>query len=230
MDIFLLRHFESIKNTQITFSSIDDKEELTEKGIIQGKCIAKDIRKILELKGLNISKIYCADSIRAIHSAKIIADTISQNIVVEPHKEFLSTKSKELMGKTKDEVRNSNPLFMKELSLYDAGLFNSYDFHRDINKEKKIIYERMVCGCLKEIINNSEPENAKLFCLHNSSITAIAIHFARKIYNYPNDYYGKVIADNGKIFWIHCDESNMDFWVANCESEYVVKLISRGNI
>lgn len=31
MDIFLLRHFESIKNTQVTFSSIDDKEGLSTK-------------------------------------------------------------------------------------------------------------------------------------------------------------------------------------------------------
>ena len=225
MDVFLIRHFESIKNTQTSFSSLEDLEPLTEKGIKDGVNFINDINDIIQLLGLNVANIYCSSSIRAIHSAKIIAEGISPNVSVVPYKELLSTKSKETLGKTKEEVRKTNPLFIQELSLYDAGIFNSYCFHRDVGKNEKKAYEKMVNGCINSIIKNEEEENAKIIILHNSSITAAAIAFARKICSYPEDYYGKIIADNGKIFWIHEEAGVYDFRVANCSSNHLLKLI-----
>lgn len=225
MDIFFLRHFESIKNTQITFSSIDDKEELTDEGILKGKEIANNINEILGIKKLTVKNIYCANSIRAKHSAEIIATAISKDTKIQTYNDLLSTKSKELMGKTKTEVRKKNPQFIRELSLYDAGIYNSYNFHRDINKNMKKEYEIKVCKCIEKIINNNEDETAKIICLHNSSITAIVINIARNLYDYPNDYYGKVVADNGKLFWLHCENGTNDFLIANCDSKTLLDII-----
>jgi broad specificity phosphatase PhoE len=213
MDIFLLRHFESIKNTQVTFSSIDDKEGLTKKGIKDGKKTAKKLRTILTSSGKKIMNIYCARSVRAIKSAEIIAKELG--IKVESFSELLSTKSTEILGKTKEEVKQKNPRFIMELEMYDSGLYNSYNFHRDINKSQKIEYENNVNKCIQEIINRDSDE-IKIIVLHNSSITATLINFARKYYQYPNDFYGKVITDSGNIFWIRKHENgNAEFKAMN---------------
>lgn len=225
MDIFLLRHFESVKNTQVTFSSIDDKEELTENGVIQGKSISNNLRQILELKGLTAKNIYCAKSVRAQRSADLIASTLSGNIQVQAFNELLSTKSKDILGKTKKQVMKNNPEFIRQLSLYDAGIFSSYDFHREVGKDLKIEYEKKVCECIEKIVKNDVKENVKIICLHNSSITAAVINIARKLCKYPKDYYGKVIADNGKFFWIHEENNEKKFIVANCESEILLEMI-----
>lgn len=225
MDIFLLRHFESVKNTQVTFSSIDDKEELTENGVIQGKSISNNLRQILELKGLTAKNIYCAKSVRAQRSADLIASTLSGNVQVQAFNELLSTKSKDILGKTKKQVMKNNPEFIRQLSLYDAGIFSSYDFHREVGKDLKIEYEKKVCECIEKIVKNDVKENVKIICLHNSSITAAVINIARKLCKYPKDYYGKVIADNGKFFWIHEENNEKKFIVANCESEILLEMI-----
>lgn len=225
MDIFLFRHFESIKNTQETFSSMNDKEELTGNGILYGKKVAADLRKIVELKGLNIKRIYCANSVRATESAKLVAAEFSKDIEIVRFDEFLSTKSEDVMGKTKEDARKINPLFIQELCLYDAGIFNAYDFHRKVGKKEKQEYEKKVFQCIEKIINNDEKEDVKIICLHNSSITAAIINFARKQYHYPIDFYGKVIADNGKIFWISDKKQRLNIYVANCESNLLLKII-----
>lgn len=226
MDIFLLRHFESVKNTQVSFSSVDDLEDLTIEGIEHGKATAKNLKLLLQICSLNVKKIYCADSTRAKKSAELISQTIGGGVTVQKYKELLSTKSKDTIGKTKEEVRRTNPLFMQELALYDAGIYNSYTFHRAVGKEEKIQYEKQVCQCIDNIIHNEEDENAKIICLHNSSITAIAINIARQFYDYPKDYYGKVIADNGKIFWIREDKSKLNFITANCDSQLLLDIVT----
>lgn len=229
MDIFLLRHFESIKNTQVTFSSIDDREELTENGVLQGKQVSDNLRQILELKGLTVKNIYCAKSVRAQRSAELMASALSGSVQVQTFNELLSTKSKDILGKTKKQVRESNPEFIRELSLYDAGIFSSYDFHREVGRELKIEYEKKVCECIEKIVNNGVEENVKIICMHNSSITAAVINIARKLCRYPKNYYGKVIADNGKFFWIHEENDVQRFIVANCDSELLLEII-RGKI
>lgn len=225
MDIFLLRHFESTKNTQVTFSSIDDKEELTENGIMQGKRVSDNLRQILELKGLTVKNIYCAKSVRAQQSAELMATVLAKDVQIQTFNELLSTKSKDILGKTKKQVMKSNPEFMRELSLYDAGIYNSYDFHREVGKDLKIEYERKVCKCIEEIVNNDVEENAKIICLHNSSLTAAVINIARRLCQYPKNYYGKVISDNGKIFWIHGENNEQRFIVANCDSALLLEII-----
>ena len=225
MDIFLLRHFESIKNTQVTFSSIDDKEELTENGVIQGKQVSDNLRQILELKGLTVKNIYCAESVRALQSAEIMASALSESVQVQAFSELLSTKSKDILGKTKKQVRESNPEFMRQLSLYDAGIYSSYDFHREVGRDLKIEYEKKVCKCIEKIVNNDAEEDVKIICLHNSSLTAAVINFARKLCQYPKNHYGKVIADNGKIFWIHEENNEQKFIVANYDSELLLEII-----
>lgn len=228
MDIFLLRHFESIKNTHPTFSSIDDKEELTENGRIQGKLISEDLREIIKLNNWVIKKIYCAESIRAQQSAEIFAQVLSYPVEIQSYRELLSTKSKDIVGKTKEQVRKINPQFIKELSLYDAGLFSSYNFHREYGEKLKKEYEKTVFNCIKKIISNNVEENIKIIFLHNSSITAAVINYARELCEYPKNYYGKVNADNGKIFWIHKENNIQQFVAANCDSKSILRLIREG--
>lgn len=227
MEIFFLRHFESIKNTQVTFSSLDDKEELTENGIIKGKLVAMDIKEFVSCKKLRVENIYCADSVRAKHSAQLIAEMF-KDVNVLTYKSLLSTKSYDLLGHTKEYVRKTNPQFIKELELYDAGLFSSYNFHRQVNREMKQKYEIDVIETINDILTD-EKETLKIIVMHNSSITAALINYARKICGYPTNYYGKVTADNGGIFWLSKNKEQIEFKRANCQSNSLLDIDLEGS-
>lgn len=228
MNVFLLRHFESIKNTQRTFSSLEDKEGLTEEGVHNGKLIAKNLMEIINLNNWIIKNVYCADSIRALQSAEIFANVLSTSVEIKAYPELLSTKSKDIIGKTKAQVRKDNPQFMQELSLYDAGVFSSYNFHREFGEKLKKEYEETVFNCIKKIVFNDVEETIKIIFLHNSSLTAAVINYARELCNYPMDFYGKVNADNGKIFWLRDESNNRQFIAANCDSNLLLELMREG--
>lgn len=225
MEIFLLRHFESIKNTQIRFSSDSDNESLTENGVAQGKSISKNISQVLDLLGINVKNIYCAQSVRARQTATLIADALSNSVEIQEFKELLSTKSSELVGKTKEEIWKTDSQLSIELSLYDAGLYSAYDFHRSVGRDKKKDYEQQVCKCMEMIIDNGLDEEAKIICLHSSSLTAAVIGYARDLCQYPNNYYGKVNADYGKIFWLHFGKNEKYFLAANSDSSDILRVL-----
>ena len=128
MELFFLRHFESTKNVCGTFSSYEDMEVITSNGRIHGEKVATDLRKIVKMLNLHVNNIYCADSMRAVQSANLIAAAFQHEVQVRPFRELISIKSDELLGKTKSEVAEINPCFIQELNLFDAGLFNLYNW------------------------------------------------------------------------------------------------------
>lgn len=230
MDILLIRHFESIKNQQTSFSSLEDMEELTDNGIIKGKIVAENLKEFLNNRQLKANNIYCAKSVRAEKTAEIIASTISKSIKIVSFPELLSHKSNELMGKTKKEASKTHPQFIFELSLYDAGLYNAYNFHRNDAKEEKRLYEEKVVKCIQKITQNNVDENVKIIILHYSSITAAVIHYAREVLNYPKDYYGKIIADNGSVFWVQHTKNQKKFLAANVDSQQLYNFGGEKNV
>lgn len=208
--LLLLRHLESNKNTLKQFSSYSDNEELTKEGLSMGYKIAKYIEEFVDIHAYNVKRVYCANSARAIKTAKIIADNLGVEIMA--FDELRSNKSGALCGKNEIDAELINPLFMKQLKLFRAGIYSSYDFEQVINRENKRDFEKRVNRCLNNIIVNDEG-TLKIVVLHHSSLTAAVIFYARKFYNYPDDFYGHVACEFGNIYLINdngiimCNES-----------------------
>ena len=203
MEILLLRHFESKKNINRSFSSKDNQEVLTEYGINVGKNVAQNIFDYIKNKEHVVERIYCADSIRAKQSAQIIANKIG--VSIETDKNLLSNNSGQLLGKTENEAVRINPLFMEQLKLYRTGIFSSYDFVKVFEREDKHEFEQRVNNSMQNILYDGF-ETLKIVVLHHSSLTAFIIDFARKNYNYPDNFYGRVDCDLGNVFLLNDDK------------------------
>ena len=201
--LLLMRHLESTKNTCKQFSSVDNCEGLTSNGQVNGYNIAVSIENFVKTHNYTVNKIYCANSTRALETAKIIADRLEVGICA--FNELLSNNSGVLRGKSETEACEMNPAFIKQLQLYRAGIFSSYDFVQVINREDKHCFEKRVNNCLDKILNN-DPSTLKIVVLHHSSLTAVIIKYARKFYNYPKTHYGHVACELGNMYLISDEE------------------------
>ena len=203
MAILLMRHMESEKNINRTFSSISNEECLTTKGEKDCYIIAETIKEFVTKNKLNVKNIYSANSIRARTTASVIAEKLGLSVMA--FDELCSNKSGELLGKSEVEANRINPLFIKQLTLFRAGLFSSYDFVKVYRREDKHEFEKKVSTCIEQITLNDKGD-LQIFVLHHSSLTAIMINYARKFYNYPSDFYGHVACDLGNVYLINNDE------------------------
>ena len=209
MKIILLRHVESEKNINKSFSSEQNQEAITKKGENQADLIANYIAQYVTSVGCSVKTVYAANSERAITTAKKIAISIGAEVL--PVDSFISvTTDKSIKGKSENEILKSNPQFIYELSLYRAGLFNAYNYSTVADVIKSGQYERSVMEEFDNILFN-DLETLKIIVLHHSSITALLINLARKMGIYPYDFYGRVDADLGSIYLINYDEKAKSF-------------------
>lgn len=197
--LLILRHLESNKNIHQQFSSMEDREELTSNGMLMGHTAANYISMFVENHSYKVKKIYCANSTRAIKTAKIIADKLG--VETYAFDELRSNNSGSLRGKSEFEAQKINPIFMKQLKLFRAGIYSSYNFVDVFNREDKHDFEKRVNKCIEKILAE-DLGTLKIVVLHHSSLTATIINFARKFYNYPLEFYGHVACELGNIYLI----------------------------
>ena len=223
MIIILIRHAESIKNINKTFSSEGNLEKITEKGIIQTENIIKHLETFLKNNNLKLNNIYAAKSERASATAEVFNQKFNVNI--EYCNEFLSiTSDKELLGKSEEQVKESNPKFIHELSLYRAGLFNAYNYTSVAKVLKDGSYEKQIQNKINEIYTNNSNQCC-IMIMHHSALTAAMINFARIGYNYPKDFYGNVDSDLGNLFLIKYDQEQCEILLVNSNPENIIDII-----
>ena len=194
--IFLIRHTESIKNLENTFSSTKDDECLTPNGVLYATEIAKHISEFASRHSYKSNIIYSANSTRSIETAKIIANTINAKIQVDEN--LRSTRPGILMGAKKDEIKLTHPEYAQQYYLFEKGVFNVYDFKNPNNKEPKKAFENRVNTCVEKIISGNS-DDFQIIIGHRSSLTAILLYFARKFHNYPENFSGHIPLDLGYI-------------------------------
>lgn len=208
--LLIMRHLESKKNILKQFSSLKDLEELTNAGLSMGDEVAQNILTFVNSHSYNVEKVYCANSTRAIETAKIIADKLGVEVCAL--NDLRSNNCGSLRGKSETEALILNPLFIKQLKLFRSGIYSSYDFVNVVNRENKHDFEKRVISCLTNILSQ-DLGNLQIVILHHSSLTASIIYFARLFYNYPMNFYGYVACDLGNIYLINdkeillCNES-----------------------
>lgn len=197
MKYLLVRHLESDKNINAKFASDENSEGLTHKGLTEGEYLSLCIEIYLKEYKLNLKNIYCADSSRAIDTAKIIASRTQSEIV--PYDNLNSIRHHSFSGLPETEIEKIDPEFIYQLKLYRLGLLNSYKIKQNKQNEKVKDFEKRVVKSLDEILNNNVEENIKIIILHRSSILATLFHFVRIYYDFPKDFYGYVQIDVGHI-------------------------------
>lgn len=206
--VLFLRHFESFKNVYKQFSSDKDDQNLTEFGRNQVIEASQAISQFVNQNSLVVTKVCCANSIRAKLTASFIAEKLS--VPCFPFDELRSNNSGALRGKSEIEARSIHPIFMKQLDLFRSGLYSSYDFEKMFGREDKHDFEKRVNKCIQEQIANDKG-NLHIFVLHHSSITAAMIDVARRLYGYPDSFYGHVVCELGNCFLVN----NKDILLCN---------------
>jgi broad specificity phosphatase PhoE len=213
MKIAILRHAESEKNINKSFSHDSHSEPITSLGCDQALKIGQSLFLYCQQNYLTNVQIHSSKSQRANSTATIIANCFG--VGFKEHPEFRSiTTDKHLMGKTEDEVKQADPVFTTQLELYRSGLFNAYHYQTVANNLKNGEYERQVIDKFYEILNDAE-EGMIVYILHHSSITAVLIEIARQSCYYPNDYYGHVKADVGNLYLLDYSKKKFRFDLVN---------------
>lgn len=167
-------------------------------------------------------EIFSANTVRAYNTAKEIAK--KWNASIEVVDEFKSLKnSKKLVGLPESEAQKVDAVFMNELALNRAGIFNAYkhtsNFSEEIIKEHEMVaYEKYL-----EITKRIETD-VVIIVLHHSSLTDIIINLAREYYGYPLNFYGVINADFCHIFLF--DNEKGRFELANANSRELLSTMS----
>ena len=201
--LLIMRHFESEKNLRNQFSSTDDLECLTIGGKLQGIRVAETIDRFVKENSLTVTSVYCANSERAKLTALYLADRLG--VSIKAYDNLRSNNSGSLKGKNEIEAQKSNPIFMKQLKLFRAGIFSSYEFVKVLEREDKHAFEQRVIQCINNIVA-CDTGTLQIIVLHHSSLTAAVIHFAREFYHYPVSFYGHVACELGNCYLINQDD------------------------
>lgn len=200
MKVIIARHAESTKNINKTFATLEDSEPLTNNGIEQAKLMAVSIREFIRSNNYLCCQVFVANSSRAIATGSYIANSIDCELV--PVDEFISIKNNEsLVGIDEEKAKEIDSLFMNELELSRAGIFNAYLHTSNLTKDMVINHEKMAYTKYLEILSKTKQDVA-IFVMHHSSLTAILINIAREYYHYPKKFYGNIECELGNIFLI----------------------------
>lgn len=197
-NVFLVRHTESDKNTQATFAARDGGEVLTPIGQVQARTIGQALATLSSNLGRKIGFVASSKSMRSMQTAELIAAELECNVQV--FEGLASIGSGILAGATEQEAQATHGSYMRALRLYRAGLFNSYDIPEFEGKEEKRVFEARVNAAYLEITRN---ENSDIIVVsQRSPITAMLLEVARANHGYPQDFFGFVQLDLGRVSWI----------------------------
>ena len=207
-NILLVRHLESTKNLSLQFSASESKESLTERAKKEGLVLGKNIAEFVKVTNLKVKNVYSADSNRALETAKFISNALELPVIVSSN--LCSSSMGIMQGKSEDEVKQICPLFIKQLKLWEVGLYNSYEFEKLEGRESKELMENRVMNAIDNIFN-IEDEELKIIVLHTSSLNATLINLARRFYNFPRDFWTSPVSNYGGIYWVELKEKNDEF-------------------
>src|ERR1039457_4679671 len=73
MRIYLVRHFESVKNRRMTLSSLEDCEGLTERGALRGAQVGTFLLDHFRSEDLKVKTVYASSSARGRQSGELLA-------------------------------------------------------------------------------------------------------------------------------------------------------------
>lgn len=188
--LILIRHVESTKNTEASFSKKDGSEILTSVGKAQARMLGKEVSRFVD--GLEAKQwaIVCSPTARCIDTG----NTLFSEFEIESYSKLIPLDDlapiiSPYPGLTEHEVMTQDPNFMSSIKEYRKGLINAYDIPRG-NGEQIREFENRVISAVSGLLVG--PEELVFIIGHRSTITAILLWAARVVSGYPSNWYGHI--------------------------------------
>jgi len=211
MNVFLVRHEEATKNVTGSFAATGIGDELTADGRRAALALASSLREVECKFGLNFTRIISSQSPRSITTAESIAESLGRPWRVAAGLE--SIRSGVLAGKRERDAWSTHSEYMRALTLYRAGLFNSYKIPEFTDKEDKKAFERRIVAAFEAVLGSDERD--VVIISQRSPITAILIYCARRSCGYPEDFFGHIQLDLGRVSWVVAEKGSVAIRTVN---------------
>lgn len=194
----LVRHGEADKNVRKHFSRDDGSEYLTRRGAQQGIELATHLRDAVLAAAWDGSpvnpSVHAAPASRTYETASSLAAVFGAEVLV--HEGLRPISAGHLAGLSEDAAARVAPEFVRRLSLYRAGILNSYDL-MDYGESVRD-FEARIAEALASI-DTTRPDGLRVIVGHRSCLTALLIIAARRSLGYPSNFYGYIPLDVGMI-------------------------------
>lgn len=189
--LVLLRHAESSKNTNPSFSATDGAEHITAQGMRQLAAIISAIdRYYYELRPSSLG-IFSSPTQRSLATASEIANH-HRVVSIDALRPIRSPYP----GMSEADVAGRDPHFMTLITDYRNGLRSAYDIPRGGGEQIREFENRVAAG-ISEVLSHKNDLN--VIVGHRSTITATLLRAARTLFDYPENWYGHVNVPLGSI-------------------------------
>jgi len=111
--IYLVRHAESLANTQGMYQGITYDTDLSVQGHIQAKALVERFRNI------SLSRVVASPLKRTMQTA--LAVGVGNNVPVEPEQQIIETNHGEWEGKSKEDIQKTWPWMYKKWQRFPSG-------------------------------------------------------------------------------------------------------------
>jgi broad specificity phosphatase PhoE len=218
--IVLIRHEECQKTLSERFGEMPG-DTITPAGRRRAMTIGRALQQYAKRKSWGI-ELHCASSDRAHQTAAIIQACAAVPIITL---RIVSIDLGPVSGRTAVEITQRFPRFAEALSLYRAGLFNSYDLPFPKGAQSAKGFECHAFEIFRRAIKRSRRE-LLVFVLHRSPITAILISIARQMRVYPRQFYGVVPMLPGGCFLIQSSGGKLKLLKANVQPDKLASALA----
>lgn len=195
--LVLVRHAESSKNTNPSFSAISGDEQLTDEGRTQVGTLASYLSDLAAQRRAISTEVFCSQTDRSRMTASILVPGARVTSLGD-----LAPIRSPYPGISEEEVAHSDPEFIRLLSQYRLGLGSAYDIPRG-QGEQVVDFERRIDACLQVV--RSSVADLCILVGHRSTLTAILLNAARQVNHYPQGWYGHVVIPLASISLLEHD-------------------------
>lgn len=198
MHIFFIRHCEAAKNLDASFAGDDLRDGLTAKGQEDAQKLIDAIRSVEQRCGLHFERVVSSKSPRAKQTAAALSHALARDLIIQAGLESIG--SGVLSGRSEDEAWQRHPDYMRALTLYRAGVFNSYAIPRFEGKEDKATFEARVWDAFRSGVSGCTRD--AIVVAGRSTITALLIRVARLANHYSDGFFGHIPLDLAGVSWV----------------------------
>lgn len=193
MRTIFIRHPESTKNVSGQFSSHENQEPLTDRGVAQVEQVTGTIGGLLQLQAFaEPFHLFSATSLRAEKLAQSLSRALG--VIAIQNTCLNSIDSGNVAGLDREQMEEVAPGYFHEMELYESGVMNAYSINH--SGEPLLEFESRVATLLQDIESRT---GTAFVVLHKSAATAALINYGRRIGKYPDSFFGYIPLDTVSV-------------------------------
>lgn len=192
--LFLVRHEESIKNTEKRFASSNINDALTAFGRDCCRVLGSELSSFIrERLWADRVRLVSGSSVRAQATAKIIGTRLGVVPVLDNN--LNSIVVDQSAGLSVEQLLQTNPKAVRDLLLYRAGLHDSYQM-TGVQDSITEFEPRVLRSLLAEV---QQLREVTVIVANRSVLTVMLLHFARSAGFVSREHFGYVSIDLGSV-------------------------------